>query len=106
MAEMTTGYIDLTIRVYPEADQYVGECLELGVASCGDTVEEAARNAVEATELYLNAIERTGERERTFREQGITLRSGEPPTEDVVRTVPARPHEFVTTQSVRIPIGA
>ena len=36
-----------------EEDMYVAECPEVGTASQGKTIEEAAKNLKEATELYL-----------------------------------------------------
>jgi predicted RNase H-like HicB family nuclease len=42
-----------TAVVYWEEDVYVAECLEVGTASQGDTIEEAISNLKEATELYL-----------------------------------------------------
>ena len=42
-----------TSVIWKEKEGYVSKCPELGVASCGDTVEEAQRNLKEAVELYL-----------------------------------------------------
>ncbi len=42
-----------TAVVYQEEDVYVAECLEVGTASQGETIEEALVNLKEATELYL-----------------------------------------------------
>jgi predicted RNase H-like HicB family nuclease len=42
-----------TAVVWKEADVYVSKCSELGVASCGDSFDEAIRNLKEAVELYL-----------------------------------------------------
>ena len=42
-----------TAVVWKEADDYVSKCPELGVASCGDSFDEAIRNLREAVELYL-----------------------------------------------------
>ena len=43
-----SGVIVLTTLVEPEGDKYVSWCEELGTASCGDTVEEAFENVLEA----------------------------------------------------------
>lgn len=72
------GYVVLTFRVYQEGDQYVSECVELGTASCGDSIDEAFANIKEATLLYLNAIEESGERERIFRRRNIRIYLGQP----------------------------
>jgi predicted RNase H-like HicB family nuclease len=49
---------DYTAVVWKETVGYVSKCPELGVASCGDSFEEAVSNLREAVELYLeNAME-------------------------------------------------
>jgi predicted RNase H-like HicB family nuclease len=49
---------DSTAVVWKETPGYVSKCPELGVASCGDSFEEAISNLREAVELYLeNAME-------------------------------------------------
>ncbi len=90
------GHIHLTFRFYQEDGQWVAECEELGVSSCGATLDEAVRNLREATDEYLNAIEEEGQRERIFREAGIRVLAGPPPLEAPPRTVQARPDEYVT----------
>ena len=45
--------ITLTASLTPEEGGYVARCLELGVTSEGDTVEEAVAMLREAVELYL-----------------------------------------------------
>jgi predicted RNase H-like HicB family nuclease len=45
--------LKLTGVFWPEGRLVVSKCPELGVASCGDTVEEAMANLREAVELYL-----------------------------------------------------
>jgi len=42
-----------TAVVWKEPEAYVSKCPELGVASCGDTFDEAVSNLREAVELYL-----------------------------------------------------
>ena len=45
---------EYTAVVWKEAEGFVSKCPELGVASCGDTFEEAVNNLKEAVELYLD----------------------------------------------------
>ncbi len=45
--------LTLTAIIWKEDDKYVSKCLELEVASCGDTIESALENLKEAVELYL-----------------------------------------------------
>jgi predicted RNase H-like HicB family nuclease len=42
-----------TAVLHKEGNLYVAECLEVGTASQGQTLEEALANLKEATELYL-----------------------------------------------------
>uniref|UniRef100_A0A7C2EAD3 Type II toxin-antitoxin system HicB family antitoxin n=1 Tax=Ammonifex degensii TaxID=42838 RepID=A0A7C2EAD3_9THEO len=44
---------NLTSLIWKEEHGYVSKCPELGVASAGDTIEEAFANLKEAVELYL-----------------------------------------------------
>jgi predicted RNase H-like HicB family nuclease len=44
---------EYTAVVWRETDGFVSKCPELGVASCGDTFEEAVSNLREAVDLYL-----------------------------------------------------
>ena len=42
-----------TAVVWKESEGFVSKCPELGVASCGDSFEEAVSSLREAVELYL-----------------------------------------------------
>jgi len=50
----------LTATVWQEGDQYVSRCPELGVASCGDTPDQALDALREAVELYLENAKALG----------------------------------------------
>jgi predicted RNase H-like HicB family nuclease len=43
----------LTAVIHKEGDLFVADCLEVGTASQGGTIDEAIGNLTEATELYL-----------------------------------------------------
>ncbi len=45
--------LEYTAVVWKERRGFVSKCPELGVASCGDTFEEAVANLKEAVELYI-----------------------------------------------------
>ncbi|NPV63442.1 MAG: type II toxin-antitoxin system HicB family antitoxin [Methanotrichaceae archaeon] len=45
--------LTLTAVIHKEDDTFVAECPEVGTVSQGKTIEEAAENLKEATELYL-----------------------------------------------------
>ena len=51
---------EYTAVVWKEAEGYVSKCPELGVASCGDTFDEALRNLREAVDLYLENAKELG----------------------------------------------
>jgi predicted RNase H-like HicB family nuclease len=56
--EKAMKVFDYTAVVWRETEGYVSKCPELGVASCGDSFEEAVANLREAVDLYLqNAME-------------------------------------------------
>ncbi len=69
--ENAAGYIVLTGIVEREGDQFVSQCPQLGVASCGDTIEEAFDNLGDALQVHLNALEEIGELERVIQENHI-----------------------------------
>jgi predicted RNase H-like HicB family nuclease len=50
----------LTAVIWKEKEGYVSKCPELGVASCGDSTEEALKNLKEAVELYLENAKELG----------------------------------------------
>ena len=100
------GHILVTFRVRAEDGQYAAYCDELGVASCGDTVQDAFHAIEEATLLYLNVIEEGGELERILAEQNIPLLPGEPAEDAAEVVVRARPDEYVSPHAVVIPAAA
>ena len=56
-----------------EDGQFVSSCPQLGIASCGDTLDEALDNLDDALVLYLNDLEETGDLARVFQERDIML---------------------------------
>lgn len=100
------SYAILTFRVHREDGQYVSECIELGVASCGDSLDDAFEAILDATELYLETLGDEGERERVFLERGIRLLPGEPPAGAEEISITARLREYVLPAAVRVPAVA
>lgn len=90
-----TGTVQLTQIVEREGAQFAAHCPELGIASCGDTIEEAFANIHEAILLHLDVLEELGDRDRIFRERGIEI-SYEAAEE-------GQPTKF--TRTVRVPAG-
>ena len=57
---MSVKVFDYTAIVWKESEGYVSKCPELGVASCGDTFDEAVQGLREAVELYLENARELG----------------------------------------------
>jgi len=51
---------NLTVTIEKEECAFVSRCPELGVASCGQTPEDALENLKEAVELFLENSEELG----------------------------------------------
>lgn len=47
----------LTAAVHREEDWYVAQCLEVDVASQGQSIDEALANLAEAVDLYLDEVD-------------------------------------------------
>ena len=63
--------IEFTSLIFKEGEAFVSYCPELGVASCGDTVDEARRRLMEAVRLFLEETERMGTLQEILREEGF-----------------------------------
>ena len=94
------GYIIVTVEFLQEDGQWVGRCLELGTATCADTLDEVHEAMIEALELHLNALEETGERARFFRKHGIRIYSTPPERKET--HVPFA--EGTLFESLRLPV--
>lgn len=77
MAE-PVGYILVTLVASEEEGGYASVCPELGVASQGETAEEAISNLRDAALVFLNTIEQLGQRDRVFRERHIPIHPHKP----------------------------
>ena len=72
------GYIVVTLRIGREEGQWVGECPELGTATCADSLEEAFERLREAILLHLNTLEEVGECHRFLEENDIKFYRARP----------------------------
>ena len=79
--ETAGGYVVLTGYTEPEDDGFNAYCPELGVATCGDTIEEVLDGLQDALEVYIQGLREIGELERVFAEKGVALQS-DPPAAD------------------------
>ncbi|MBI2942431.1 MAG: hypothetical protein HYY04_18535 [Chloroflexi bacterium] len=97
-----SGFVILTLAYRKEGDLWAGRCRELGTATDGERLEEVHDELIELVELHLSALEEVGERERFFREHGMTFYTDGEPTQ-VTRTVPVNSEELFEVH--RVPVG-
>jgi predicted RNase H-like HicB family nuclease len=71
------SYINCSIVVHKEGDQFVSWCPELDVASSGDNVELACDNLKDAINCFLETYFEIGELDQMLSEKGIVLNSGD-----------------------------
>ncbi len=103
MGSVSAGHLRLTFKAYKEGKQWVSECVELGTASCGGSVEDAFNALNDATLLYLQAVEQEGETARVFRVRGIEIIPGAPESDGEEMSLRARPNEIVSLQVLALP---
>jgi predicted RNase H-like HicB family nuclease len=68
-------YILLTLSFSKDkkTGQWIGECVELGTSTFGNTIEEVSEELPELVKLHLNTLEQVGERDNFLKENGITI---------------------------------
>ena len=93
----------LTGMAEKEDHLFASHCVELGIASCGDTLEEAFDMLKEATEVYLEDLLDIGTLDREFRQRGVAVRE-DVPCENEKFTVWAVPGKFYQSYVVKIPV--
>lgn len=71
---MTMTQIEFMSLIFKEGPAFVSYCPELGVASCGDTVEEARRRLAEAVRLFLEESQRMGTLQDILQEEGFVAK--------------------------------
>ena len=104
-SKTATGTILVTGLVTEEDGQFSAYCRELETASCGDTVAEALSNLWEAVEVYLNALEETGEIHNVLRERNIRIEyANEHPWDEPRINVPLG--EIVSAHRTNVPASA
>lgn len=69
---MSQLLVIVNLRFYRDKNnKWIGECLELGTTSFGDTIEEAKESLIDLIELHLNTLEELGEKKRFFKKHNI-----------------------------------
>ena len=63
--------IRLTEEIWKEGNMYVSYCPELDVASCGENVEQAKKNLVEAIVINIEETKKLGTFEQFLEDNGL-----------------------------------
>ena len=103
--ETAGGYVVLTGYTEPEDDGFNAYCPELGVATCGDTIEEVLDGLQDALEVYIAGLREIGEMERVFAERGVALQGGPPPADKATVPPPGGTAIRVYTLPVPAPVA-
>ncbi len=96
------GFVVLTLVFRKEGRVWTGECLELGTATYGRSIEKGKQELVELVELDLNTLEDVGEREHFFKKHNVKFYTEHEP-------LPAPPYDedaFVNYHRVPIEVAA
>ena len=101
--EADGGYVVLTGTVQWDEVAYWSRCPELGVASCGDTVEEVLDGLAEAIEVYLEDWDDPEDLARMLRENGVEIETGPRPNASVKASVPVGKIVRVYVQPIPVP---
>jgi len=104
----TLGHVVVQFKIAPpdEDGLIVGECVELGTSSFGETLEEALNATVEATAAYLEALDDSGELERVLKERGVEFHPVAPADDEEQTVPPVYPGETVSVQRLSALAGA
>ena len=103
--EKTTGYVILTGVIEPEEEGgFTAVCPELGVASCGDTVEEALDMLGEAIDVQLEDLQDLGQLDGVLRGSSVKKHHGDVASGPVSITV--QPETIVRAYPRRLPVVA
>lgn len=68
---VVTEVLILTAEFDREGDQWTGECLELGTATCADTLEDVRKELYELVGLHVNGVDDMGHIEEFLSERGV-----------------------------------
>ena len=90
----------LTGIVEAEDGGFNAYCPELGVATCGDTVEEVLDGLSDAIRVYLEDWDAPDELERMLRESGVSVKTAPPPAASVNVSIPPGKTVRVYIQSI------
>ena len=101
-ARQVEGFVILTLTFRKEGRLWLGQCLELGTATDGRSLDQVHDELSELVTLHLDTLEDVGERERFFTEHGIKFYTEELPPRQL--TLPFDEEAFFHPQ--RFPVAA
>jgi predicted RNase H-like HicB family nuclease len=101
-----SGYIELTVKVTHEDDGYVATCEELGVSTCGDSLDNLVEELRAMVLQHLDVLTRNGVLLDFLKKNGIRLHRGIPAASPRALRLPVRPGEMVTRLTERLPMLA
>ena len=84
----TAGYVVLTGIVAAEDGGFNAYCPQLGVATCGDTVEEVLDGLSDAIRVYLDDWDDPDDLARMLRGNGVSVKTASPPADSVKVSIP------------------
>ena len=67
---MVIRNIDFTGEIFKEDGMFVAYCPELDVSSCGITIDEAKKNLLQATKLFIEESQKMGNLKAILEESG------------------------------------
>jgi hypothetical protein len=102
----TQGFVVLTLQFRQSDERWLGECLELGTATDGRSLKQVHSELMELVLFHLDSLEAVGERDRFFREQGITLYPDDAVPTTVEKYILVDADTYVHAQQVSLPVAS
>lgn len=99
------GFALLTLEFHKEGQLWVGQCLELGTACDGRSIEKVREHLTRLVTLHLNGLEQIGERDRIFKERGIKFYTDGEPSDATASVSLAEAEKDVYLRIAKIPLS-
>ena len=74
-----SGYVVLTFRLEPEAEEWFGKCVELGTATCAGSLAQLEDELRDLVGLHLETLQETGRLGQVLDEYGVKMHEEMPP---------------------------
>ncbi|HEX7318787.1 MAG TPA: hypothetical protein VF399_00315 [bacterium] len=100
------GYIKVTIVFEQLPDRWTVQCVELGTATFGKTLEDAKAKIMDAILCHLNTLDELGETEYFFKKHGIKYYEQKPKEKRETVTTSLSDNILVQKRLQRIPVFA